>query len=106
MAVRKDGRPRVAETIPDRGRAGPQQNDDIMAKTISELWTDIPERQQKQIVGEVMMKGGVCYASVYSWIRGKRVPKFLYRKLLKDAIMKYTGLCVTTEELFPGQEKS
>lgn len=72
-----------------------------MIRTISELWKTLPENQQKQIAAEVMVVGGVSYPTVYTWISGRRRPKFLYRQLLKNAIRKYAGVNVPIAELFP-----
>ena len=75
-----------------------------MTREISELWKTIPETQQKKIAGEVMVNGGVSYPTIYLWVSGRRRPKFLYRRLLKNAILKYAGVNVPIVELFPPEK--
>lgn len=75
-----------------------------MTREISELWKTIPETQQKKIAGDIMVNGGVSYPTIYSWVSGRRRPKFLYRRLLKNAILKYAGVNVPIVELFPPEK--
>ncbi len=72
-----------------------------MKKSIVEVWKDIPQGSRNAIVSDMVLKGGVSYATVLSWARGERRPRFLYLQLMADTVSKYTGQEYTVDDLFP-----
>lgn len=70
--------------------------------TFVEIIKEAADMQQRNaIFSAIMEKGHVPYATVYAWINGQRVPKYLYQVLIHDIVNEITGRYESIEEMFP-----
>lgn len=73
-------------------------------RTIKHVWSGLPEEQRKQVLADVVLKGGVSISTVYIWMQGRRNPLPLYQDLVSNVLEKVTGEKIPVTELFPNKK--
>jgi hypothetical protein len=73
-------------------------------RTIKHVWSGLPEEQRKQVLADVVLKGGVSISTVYIWMQGRRNPLPLYQDLVSNVLGKVTGEKIPVTELFPNKK--
>lgn len=73
-------------------------------RTIKHIWSGLPEEQRKQVLADVVLKGGVSISTVYIWMQGRRNPLPLYQDLVSNVLGKVTGEKIPVTELFPNKK--
>ncbi len=73
-------------------------------RTIKHVWSGLPEEQRKQVLADVVLKGGVSISTVYIWMQGRRNPLPLYQDLVSNVLGKVTGAKIPVTELFPNKK--
>lgn len=73
-------------------------------RTIKHVWSGLPEEQRKQVLADVVLKGGVSISTVYIWMQGRRNPLPLYQDLVSNVLEKVTGEKIPATELFPNKK--
>lgn len=73
-------------------------------RTIKHVWSGLPEEQKKQVLADVVLKGGVSISTVYIWMQGRRNPLPLYQDLVSNVLGKVTGEKIPVTELFPNKK--
>ena len=72
--------------------------------TIKHVWSGLPEEKRKQVLADVVLKGGVSISTVYIWMQGRRNPLPLYQDLVSNVLGKVTGEKIPVTELFPNKK--
>ncbi len=73
-------------------------------RTIKHVWSGLPDDQRKQVLADVVLKGGVSISTVYIWMQGRRNPLPLYQDLVSNVLGKVTGEKIPVTELFPNKK--
>lgn len=73
-------------------------------RTIKHVWSGLPDDQRKQVLADVVLKGGVSISTVYIWMQGRRNPLPLYQYLVSNVLGKVTGEKIPVTELFPNKK--